>query len=296
MLVICGALGYHLYFAIQELTPCTEPLPYTINNFDTKFNISREYFLSALTEAEAIWEKSYGKELFNYDPLSTDGDLVKVNLIYDYRQEATSKLKSLGVVVENNQASYNNLELKYKTLNESYRREENAYGSRVATFNQAIENYEKDVAFWNKKGGAPQKEYQELEARRVALDQEMRSIQKEEARLEAMVDEINALVVALNRLADTLNLTVDKYNTTNEARGESFEEGVYITDGENAQIDIYEFSSRKKLVRVLAHELGHALGMDHVPDADSIMYEFNEGDSMTLSADDLAELAVVCKI
>ncbi len=296
LLVLCGGLGYNVYLGVRKQIPCLDPIPYAIGEFSTQFKVSEEYFLDALKDAEDIWEVTYGKDLFAHSPEYKKKDLLKVNLVYDYRQEATNKLNNLSGVVESNQATYDNMEAKYKILKANYNRDETTLNTRVEKFNKDSQEYENDVSYWNKQGGAPEKEYNALQAESSRLDAEIKYIQKEQARLEAVVDEINALVVSLNKLADKLNINVRNYNTTNAGRGESFEEGIYVSDGNEAYIDIYEFSSRNKLVRVLAHELGHAIGIDHVPGSTSIMYEFNEGDSMTLSDDDVQALKVVCGV
>ena len=77
--------------------PCVEPIHYNLGTFDIQFNISKNYFEGALTDAETIWEKPLGKELFVYTPTDSSRDVLKINLIYDYRQQATSKLASLGI-------------------------------------------------------------------------------------------------------------------------------------------------------------------------------------------------------
>jgi predicted Zn-dependent protease len=276
--------------------PCTEPIPYTLGTFDTKFNISKSYFLSALVDAEAIWEKPFGKDLFTYTPINSAQDVLKINLIYDYRQEATSKLASLGIVVKNDKSSYNMLKSKFTALKTEYDTEKSVFDARVEVFNQKQQAYEEEVILWNKKDGAPQKEYDKLQTTRLELETESKELQVMQTHINDKADEINAFVVVLNRLITSLNLSVEKYNTTNVSRGESFEEGMYSSDGLNREIDIYEFSSRDKLVRVLAHELGHALNLDHVDDPKAIMYEFNQGNNMVLTNMDLTELKTKCGV
>jgi len=276
--------------------PCSEPIPYTLGTFDTQFNISKSYFLGALSEAEAIWEKPFSQNLFVYLPNSSTNNVLEINLIYDYRQQATSKLASLGITVKNDKASYDKLKETFTALQTKYNTEKNVLNVRIDTFNQKQQAYETEVIYWNKKGGAPQAEYDKLQTEKVSLKQEALELKIEQAKINAMVDEINALVVALNRLVATLNLSVDQYNTVNGSRGESFEEGVYSEDGSNREIDIYEFSSRTKLVRVLAHELGHALYLDHIDDPTAIMYELNQGTNLTLSDADLSALKAKCRV
>ena len=68
-----------------------------------------EQFLEIINQAAGIWQEPADKELLKY----AENGVLKINLIYDSRQEATDKLKKLGFEIHNNQAGYEALKNKY---------------------------------------------------------------------------------------------------------------------------------------------------------------------------------------
>lgn len=277
---------------VYQPAPCTQPILYDILSFDTRFGITKEYFLSALSDAEAIWEKPFGKELFSYIPTSRG---LKVNLIYDYRQQATSKLTSIDSAMKDDQASYDALKRRYTAMKTDIASAKSDFEAQVAAFEAKNKAYQASVDYWNARGGAPSADYKKLEAQRVDLNAESNRLKSLQNALNAEIGEMGKTVTELNRLAGILNIAVNEYNTVGVSRGDEFEEGVYKSDGRNKEIDIYEFTDRDKLVRILAHELGHALGLNHITDPKAIMYAYNQGVNSVATKADLAELDSVCK-
>lgn len=294
LLIVISAFFANVWQRFEKpAPPCSEPIAYAIGTFDRRFGLSQEDFLSALADAEDIWEEPLGKQLFSYSPESAE---LPINLIYDYRQQVTEELGEIKGTVEENEAVYRTLETKYDRLKAEHAELKSIYEEKVEVLNAHQALYEQHVENWNKGNRRNESEFNQLEAEKRALEGEILGIKSLEWQLNRYVGEINTMVGQLNQLAKNLNLNVEQFNTIGASRGDTFAGGIYTEDASGRRIDIFEFSNHDKLVRVLAHELGHALGLEHVDDPQAIMYKFNEGDKDILTKTDLEALKTLCQI
>lgn len=243
---------------------CRRPIYYHAGTIDERFKLSASQLNEASKNAETIWEKPSGKDLFAFNQLQG----ITINLVFDERQQLTEQAEGLEGGIEQGKKSYNALVAKHEAL--------------TGQFQSQKQKYNSDVAYWNTHGGAPPAEYDRL---------------REEGRqLNATVDEINSLVEQINALSKKLNLRVGEFNKItgefNETLTVKPEAGLYSPL--EASITIYQFASRAELELTIAHELGHALGIGHLEQADALMNP-QITDSTYLTQADLDELTAVCE-
>jgi len=252
---VAATASYFVYQKYESTRPCVQTIHYAIGAVDARFGISNSALIADAEVAAKIWNKAAGKAVLAYDPKAE----LKINLIYDER-EANAKLGS-----------------QITRLQESSDNERVALDARQAEYTAELNAYNQAVQAVNARGGANKSEAATLNREREALNNLANSIKSDVASYNASVESLNTLVAEFNKSA-----------------GRTFEQGQYVRDAQGERINIFEFIGTTQLERVLAHEFGHAIGLDHNTDSKSIMFAKNESGSLVPTSADLSALNAAC--
>lgn len=239
--------------------PCDHPVTYHLGSIDPRFKLSRTAAEQDLHTATGIW----GQQYFLEDPTSE----LTVNFVYDDRQELVTQINSQETQVTADEAT-----LMAKM---------NAFEAKARDFEQQVVALNSEIDEWNRQGGAPDDVYLQLTTRQQQLLATRQSLQEE-------ANELNKSAKKFNLQVGDLNGTINSFN---DLIGQKPEEGLYKV--QEKEIDIYFVNTQAELVHTLAHEFGHARGLNHVTNPQGIMYAFTS-QSLSPTPEDLSELALAC--
>lgn len=268
-------------------TMCPVPLTYHIGTIAPEFNLSEEKIAGYLTDAESVWEKEAGRNLFS----RTEKGDVTVNFIFDERQALADSQVNQKTELDKKRDETEDLMDSIDELRADYDKQSVAYRDVMAAYERKLNAYNQKVSGYNDQGGAPSGEFEKLEAEKAALN-------RESNKLNATSDTLNLQAQKINQLSQKSSELIDIYNAQVAGYNKEFGFSREFTQGDyqDRVINIYKFSTDDEVRTVLAHELGHALGIGHVEGESSVMYYLLENTSSfpSLSDSDREALLTVC--
>jgi hypothetical protein len=288
IVAVLAGLGFYVY--ANYLNACNQTLAYGIGSVDPRFGVTQEELATLAQEVEGVWESPFEKPFFQFDQNSE----FKINLVFDERQQRTIDERNTRTDIQTQEQIYRSKVADYEAELATYNQSNASYDADVAAYEARLQKYNEQVDYWNKNGGAPAKEYQQIQQEKAALQRVSRSLEARRLQLNQAVTALNAQAAEINAMAKTLNLDVNAYNGT-FGNTKEFDQGSYTGD----EINIYQFSAKEDLRLVLAHEFGHALGLDHIDDPNAIMYYLMDKQnikSLHLTDSDVSALKGACHI
>jgi len=286
LLLLTPALFLLLLRGLQGddvLDPCTTPLPWRVASVDPRFGLPPDRVEAAVARAAALWDDAAGRPTFVHDP--RDG--FPIHFLYDTRQaevqERNRRLDTLDPVATRLQEEQAELEERGERVAHRGTRLEadaRAFTARQEAHNRMVER-------WNRGGGGTPKERESLMQEAALLERTRNDLLR---RRESFDTDQQTILAAVREL----QLRIDAHNQEAEAFDREFagglvESGRFVGLTRNGrvvqrEIRIFRFDGEEDLTLVLAHELGHALGLGHTRGSGGIMTEVAHADGPSGSA------------
>ncbi|WP_228146229.1 matrixin family metalloprotease [Acinetobacter sp. ANC 4648] len=243
--------------------PLDTRLRYRIGSIDPRFNLSTEQLQQLTQQAAAIWQQGTIKNQFIYDPNAK----LSINLIYDDRQAESDQRKQEIRIIENSRQYTDSEHEKVTHLDSQLEQAKHELNIYQVNYQTKVEQYNQIIQDFN------QTQHTLSDTTRQQLNLQKQQLQQEQFELQQRINEFNLKVSQLNQQVDNVNImnqqfnqSVDQFNHRFHAR--QFDKGLF----NGQEINIYEFESDEDLRLTIAHEFGHALGLNHNQDPKALMY------------------------
>lgn len=254
---------------------CQSPLGWRLGRLDPEFNLTEDQAIRLISSAAKMWNQATGQELLRHDPVQG----FVIDFKFDARQQQLLKQRLL----QRNLARYDDaIQPGLQNLPEKFAE----LDAKIAEFNQQKAQLQQQISQF-------QPNAQNAEAQRRQLEQQQQNLVREADWLEQQRQQ-------LMRDQDYLNETIRQRNELVQTAEQptaaaAFEVGLMTIKQLQRQMTIFAFSSETDLVATIAHEFGHAFGIGHTPEPDSIMFHQLNAQQQQLTAADLSAWHKTCQ-
>ena len=283
-----------------------------IGNIDKHYHdsLSKEQLRSIINEIEELLESQLGFNVFDY---SQDGK--PIDIIYlppsKRKKRLQRNLKNIASLEDDMHTLQSHISLRKKSIQLSEKHLNNKYTSR----NNSVKAFNAYIAKQQKIKHLSKKEYQTI---KLYISDEKAKLEKETLLLKKQRKKLNRELTTLKHKIRKYNLLAKKYNRIQrdtEKLSRTFKEikGVtksisktthttHVKDGNTdttkqiditmQKIEIYDFENLQLLKVILAHEIGHLVGLGHIDVVDALMnplVQEKQRNELSLTYDDIQE-------
>lgn len=288
----CGEVTAFNFLDPGGSSPCPAAIAVALGEVDERFQLTREELKREILEAARFWSEAAGQPVVVYD----EGGGLPVHFVYEDQQELTDQERDARLRIQRIHAEVEKLEKELRTKERRYQQEVEAYETESAVLENRIQHLNQWVRKINEKGGFNESELRQFHYRKQGVDRVAEQLEKSQELLHESGSDISRLVADINRRIEEKNRLIDDYNLRFSGV-HHLTQGVYEWNANDRAIHIYQFAGPMELRFVLTHEIGHALGMDHVGDPTSVMYHTigeQQGRQIRLTDADRRALRQVC--